>query len=78
VVAGRTYTISTCGSYTGDPYVVVSGACVCTNDDSCGLGSSCTCVARSTGTATLCASSFSTASATWNYVVTSLDGGCCR
>jgi hypothetical protein len=78
VVAGRTYTISTCGSYSGDPYLAVSGACSCSNDDACALGSSCTCTATATGIARLCASSFGSASATWNYTVTSTNGGCCR
>lgn len=77
VVAGRTYTISTCASYTGDTYLVVRGACSCINDDSCVLGSQCTCTATSTGTATICASSYATNSASWNYTVTSTDGGCC-
>ena len=70
VVQGQTYTISTCGSFSGDPYLVVSGACTCRNDDSCGLGSQCTCTATSTGTATICASSYASASASWNYQVT--------
>ena len=78
VIAGRTYTISTCGSYGGDPYVRVFGACSCANDDFCGLGASCTCVATATGTATVCASTFSGSSASWNYTVTSTNGGCCR
>ncbi|MEI8257657.1 MAG: hypothetical protein WCJ30_18430, partial [Deltaproteobacteria bacterium] len=70
VVAGQTYTISTCGSFSGDPYLVVSGACSCTNDDYCGNASQCTCTATTTGTATLCASTFATLAATWSYVVT--------
>ena len=70
VVQGQTYTISTCGSFSGDPYLVVSGACSCRNDDSCGLGSQCTCTASTTGTAYVCASSYSTACALWNYQVT--------
>ena len=70
VVAGRTYTISTCGSYSGDPWLRVSGACSCSNDDACGLGSSCTCTATSNGTATICASTYSTSAASWRYTVT--------
>jgi hypothetical protein len=71
VVAGRTYTITTLGQFTGDPFVVVSGACSCRNDDTCGLGAQCTCTATSSGTATICASTFSSTSATWNYIVRS-------
>ncbi len=75
VIAGQTYTISTCGSYSGDPYLVVSGACSCRNDDGCGfLGSTCSCTATSTGTATICASTWSTSSASWNYTI---SGGAC-
>ncbi|HSR89158.1 MAG TPA: hypothetical protein VLK22_02010, partial [Candidatus Udaeobacter sp.] len=74
VVAGQTYTISTCDNYSGDTYLKTMGACTCNpsgNDDACGgLGSQCTCTATSTGTATICASTFSSASASWNYQVT--------
>ncbi len=69
-IAGRSYTISTCDSFSGDPYLVVSGVCACNNDDSCGLGSACTCVASFTGIATVCASSYSDMSATWSYTLT--------
>ena len=77
VEAGRTYTISTCGQYTGDPWLVVSGACACTNDDTCGMGSECTCTATATGVATLCASTYQTQPGTWNYSVTATNGGRC-
>ncbi|MDO9018361.1 MAG: hypothetical protein Q8S73_10850 [Deltaproteobacteria bacterium] len=76
VVRGGTYTISTCGRSTGDPFLSVSGACTCSNDDSCGLGSQCTCTATATGVATICASTFATQSATWSYQVSSANGGC--
>jgi hypothetical protein len=69
VTAGRTYTISTCPNFTGDTYLVVSGACSCFNDDYCQLGSSCSCTATSTGTATICASTFGSQCASWNYTV---------
>ncbi len=76
VIAGHSYTISTCAGFSGDPYLRVTGACTCANDDSCGHGSTCTCRATTTGTATICASSYLDQFATWNYEVTSTDGGC--
>ncbi|MEI8255799.1 MAG: pre-peptidase C-terminal domain-containing protein, partial [Deltaproteobacteria bacterium] len=61
---------ATAGTYSGDPWLRVDGACTCSNDDSCGtLASSCTCTAASTGTATICASTFSSSAASWNYTV---------
>lgn len=72
-IAGNSYTISTCDSYTGDSYLVVSGSCSCSNDDTggaCGLGSTCSCTAASTGVANICASTYSTSSATWSYAIT--------
>ncbi|OGH79128.1 MAG: hypothetical protein A3I74_05255 [Candidatus Magasanikbacteria bacterium RIFCSPLOWO2_02_FULL_47_16] len=71
-VAGKTYQISTCGSFGGDPYLKVIGSCTCTNDDLCGLGSQCTCTATSTGTATICASTYGGDFAYWSYNVTCL------
>ncbi|HEY3357907.1 MAG TPA: hypothetical protein VGQ83_31945 [Polyangia bacterium] len=68
--AGYTYTISTTASYSGDTYVVVYGACNCTNDDYGGLGSQCTCTAAYDGPAYICASSYGSASASYNYTVT--------
>ncbi|HEY3353694.1 MAG TPA: LamG-like jellyroll fold domain-containing protein [Polyangia bacterium] len=81
VVAGRSYTISTCGSNSGDTYLKVTGACECENDDTCGLGSACTCVAAASGTATICASSYGGADASWSYVIAGdcgLPGTVCR
>jgi len=37
VVAGWTYTIGTCATFTGDTYLRVTGACACSNDDGCGV-----------------------------------------
>jgi alpha-tubulin suppressor-like RCC1 family protein len=76
VVEGVTYTISTCDSFTGDPVVHVTGACRCDNDNSCGLGARCTCVAESSGEATICASSRAATAASWSYTVTSSSGRC--
>lgn len=73
VVYGRSYEISTCGRSTGDTYLKVTGACTCTNDDACGLGSRCTCTASYTGTAYICASTYGSSSATWDY---SVSGNC--
>lgn len=71
VIAGKTYKISTCQNFAGDPFLTVSGACSCPPvDDSCGYGSECTCVATSTGTATIHASTYGNANASWNYIVT--------
>ncbi|MBI2436402.1 MAG: hypothetical protein HYV41_01495 [Candidatus Magasanikbacteria bacterium] len=75
VTAGSTYTISTCDSYSGDPYLKVNGTCTCNNDDSCGLGSKCTCKATSNGTATICASTYGSTSASWSYKVTATCSG---
>ncbi|MDP2342491.1 MAG: FG-GAP-like repeat-containing protein [Deltaproteobacteria bacterium] len=68
VIAGNSYTIDTCDRNVGDTFLVVSGACSCSNDDGCvNNGSICSCTASSTGIATICGSTFSTASATWDY-----------
>ena len=75
VEAGRTYVFSTCGRSTGDTWLVVSGACACSNDDFCDVGSECRCTATATGVATICASTYGTQSAAWNYAVTSTNGG---
>ena len=76
VMAGYTYEISTCGSFSGDTYLKVTGACECTNDDANGgLGSACTCTATSDGTMTVCGSTFGTAAATWNYVISEVPTG---
>ena len=71
-IAGNSYTISTCANFTGDTYLVVSGACTCSNDDACGLGSECTCVATTTGPVDICASTYNTTSATWEYTITGM------
>ncbi|MFO0607876.1 MAG: MXAN_6577-like cysteine-rich protein [Polyangiales bacterium] len=73
---GQRYTVSTCADFTGDPVLRVTGNCQCESDDSCGLGSSCTCVAFGDGVATVCARSFPGTAATWNYTVTSSNGRC--
>jgi hypothetical protein len=74
-IAGNMYTISTCGSCTGDTYVQVTGACSCSDDDGCGdLCSECSCTATSDGDVNICASTYSLSSATWSYTVT----GTCR
>jgi hypothetical protein len=70
-VAGRTYTISTCDSYTGDPYLSLGGVCSGSIDDYCGLGPQLTCTPSTSGVATICASTYSDRSATWSYTVTS-------
>ncbi|HSR89077.1 MAG TPA: hypothetical protein VLK22_01580, partial [Candidatus Udaeobacter sp.] len=76
VISGNMYRISTCDSFSGDTYLKTNGACVCypnrVNDDFCGSGSECDCYATSTGMGTICASTFSSASAAWNYKVTCL------
>lgn len=77
VEAGRTYTISTCGRSTGDTFLVVTGACACSNDDACDVGSECTCTASTTGVAVLCASTYATQTASWSYAVTATNGGRC-
>lgn len=77
VEAGRTYTISTCGRSTGDTFLVVTGACACTNDDACDVGSECTCTATATGPAVICASTYASEAATWSYAVTPTNGGRC-
>ncbi len=77
VVAGRTYVISTCGRSSGDTFLVVTGACACSNDDACDLGSECRCTATATGVAVLCASTYGNESASWSYAVTPTDGGAC-
>jgi hypothetical protein len=69
-VAGHTYTVSTTASGSGDTYLKVTGVCSCANDDYSGLLSQCACTAASTGVATICASTYSTAAATWSYTVT--------
>lgn len=69
--AGSTHTISTCGSFSGDTYLKVSGACTCSNDDACGSGSSCTCTASTSGNVTVCASTYGSLSGSWNYTVSS-------
>ncbi len=77
VEAGRTYTISTCGRSTGDTFLVVTGACACSNDDACDVGSECTCTASATGVAVLCASTYAAQTASWSYAVTATNGGRC-
>ncbi|MBI5502271.1 MAG: hypothetical protein HY907_18655 [Deltaproteobacteria bacterium] len=74
-IAGNTYIISTCGSYGGDPYVRLSGCCAGSNDDSCGLGSQISCVATCTGPVNICASSYSSSFASWNYTVAGTCSG---
>ena len=75
-IAGNTYTISTCGGSTGDTYLVVSGACSCTDDDYCASfgGSQCTCTATSSGPVTICASTYSSSSGSWNYTIAGTCG----
>jgi hypothetical protein len=71
VVVGHTYTISTTHHFGGDTFLRVSGACSCSNDDFArGFGSQCSCRATRNGVATICASSFGSRRATWNYRVT--------
>jgi hypothetical protein len=76
VEAGRSYTISTCDEFTGDPVLRVTGACACANDDACGLGPRCTCTATEDGEAEICASSYQFTAATWSYSVTTPGGRC--
>ena len=70
VTQGNSYTISNCGSNTGDSYLRVDGACTCANDDYCGRGSLCSCYGATTGSATICASTYGSSAATWSYQVT--------
>jgi len=76
VERGHTYTVSTCGSFTGDPLVRVAGACRCANDDACELGARCTCTATEDGEATICAASFPGLAASWSCTVTTSAGRC--
>ncbi|MBI5485862.1 MAG: hypothetical protein HY905_00870 [Deltaproteobacteria bacterium] len=68
-VAGNSYVISTCGSFSGDTYLRLTGCCNLSNDDWCGLGSEITCTATCTGPVNICASTYSSSCATWNYTV---------
>lgn len=81
VVAGQTYTVSTCDSpfLTGDTVVAVAGGCegygwgICLNDNACGQGSKCVCKATATGTATVYASTHGSSAASWQYTVTATE-----
>jgi hypothetical protein len=68
-IAGNLYVISTCGSFSGDTYLAVRGACTCESDDECDLGSECSCIADYDGEATICASTYDGDFATWSYTV---------
>lgn len=82
VVSGKSYQVSTCstggdgGSYTGDTWLNLSGVYSGSNDDSCSLGSKLTFTAGSSGTETVCQSTYSAhtvgtgaypADTTWSY-----------
>ena len=78
VESGHSYTFSTVGRSSGDTFLRVSGACNCSNDDARNsVASECECRATQTGLATICASTYSGNSASWDYSVRSSDGGGC-
>ena len=78
VESGHSYTFSTAGASSGDTFLRVSGACNCSNDDARNsVASECECRATQTGLATICASTYSGNSASWDYSVRSSDGGGC-